>query len=483
MAGARTSGHVEPKPELPMNTSNDEFGAVFSADGSTMYFTTEAGGRQRLMTCRMIDGVWGTPQEVSLLPSSRIRNIGMPALSSDGQYMVFAAMLTESTGYGRTDLYSARRVNGFWGDIRNLGASVNSSGWDSHPSMSSDGTLLFFASDRDGGEGGTDIYMCVRTGSTWSKAVPLRGVNTPADESAPFISPDRRILYFVSERVGGMGGSDLYRSVLDADSVSSVRMMDPPVNTVSNEYGLCMTACGDRVVVSSDRTGGAGRIDLVPMPRGIAADPQMTVLTGLVSRTDTSERTVSWISVHSLDDGRGEVDVRVDDETGRYSAVVAPGHDYAITSWETDAVVQTRRVRIAPAEKGTVRFLGLTQMPCDEESSIAFPVSTAATDGSMSMLTQIELRRMSDILLAHPEFRVVVEVPVVSFEAEDSDSAGVTGRMKAIRSYLNLRGVPLSAVLVRGATRSIEGAEDELMDGIRTDVIMSLTKKSAGGRE
>lgn len=475
------AGVVDPPTRSAVNTPNDEFGAVLSADARTMYFTAEVGGQQRIMMCALRDGVPGVPQELALLPISRVRNMGMPAISSDGQYMVFAAMLTEMSGYGRTDLFSARRVNGVWKDVRNLGATVNSSGWDSQPTLSSDGSLLYFASDRDGGEGGTDIYCCVRTGATWSKAVRVHGVNSPADEMAPFLSPDLRTVYFASDRAGGMGGYDLYAGTRISDSVASVRVLGTPVNSSANEYGLCISACGDKVVVSSDRSGGAGMCDVLIMPRGVMQVPQMTVLTGEVTRTDTSDRRVSWVTVHSLDDARGDVDVRVDDETGRYMAVVAPGHAYALTSWETDAVMQTRLVQVAEAERGTVRFVGLSQMPCAEGSRIVLPSTYNESTGSMSMLTQIELRRMAEILIAHPEYRVIMDIRTSGRETGATDSA-LGMQATAIRSYLNLRGVPLSSVLSRSATRPAEGAEEypveaTTSEGMRSEVILSLTKQ------
>lgn len=158
-ASVLKSGEFSELRPLKLNTKDDEFGVAFSADGRTMYFTTETAGRQRIMICDFNGGECGPASEVNVFPAGRVRNVGMPAISSDGHYMVFAAMLTDMSGYGRTDLYSARKVNGAWKDIRNLGVTVNSSGWDSHPSLSSDGSTLYFASDRDDGLGGTDIPL------------------------------------------------------------------------------------------------------------------------------------------------------------------------------------------------------------------------------------------------------------------------------------------------------------------------------------
>jgi hypothetical protein len=143
--------------------------------------------------------------------------------------------------------------------------------------------------------------------------------------------------------------------------------------------------------------------------------------------------------------------------------------------------MQTRLVQVAEAERGTVRFVGLSQMPCAEGSRIVLPSTYNESTGSMSMLTQIELRRMAEILIAHPEYRVIMDIRTSGRETGATDSA-LGMQATAIRSYLNLRGVPLSSVLSRSATRPAEGAEEypveaTTSEGMRSEVILSLTKQ------
>ena len=466
--------------QLLIDTPRDEFGAVFTADARTMYFTADAGGQQRIMQCAYSNGTTSVPQEVVLFAGARVRNVGMPSVSGDGQYMVFAALLTDLSGYGRTDLYSARRVRGVWTDIRNLGATVNSSGWDSHPSISADGKRLYFSSDREGGAGGTDIYCCLRTGTTWSKAEPVLGLNTGANEMAPFISPDLRELYFTSDREGGLGGFDLYSSIRSADSVRDVALLPLPFNSTGNEHGICVSACGDVVAVSSDRVGSIGESDVFLFsPSGLHTAPMM-VISGEITRTDTSDRVVSWLTVHSLDDAQIETDVRVDDMTGRYTAVVSPGHVYALTSWETDAVVQTRIVRFEESDKGKIRFTGLTQMPCTEGSRIVLPAEFNDESEVMSALTHIELRRMSEIVLAHPEYRLVLQSETFGRSGLGLDSVAVGRKSKALKSYLNLRGLPLGSIIIRHTVQKSPESGAFSVSRVQEELVMLLTKEKPG---
>jgi Tol biopolymer transport system component len=292
-----------------MNTKGDDFSATLSADGTEMYYTLEEAGKQRVMRSAREGSEFGKGKEVVLIPSVKVQHIGAPTLSGDGQYMVFAALLTEHSGYGRTDLYSARKVNGVWTDIRNLGVTVNSDGWDSQPCLSPDGSTLYFSSDRDNGKGGTDVYRCKRAGNAWLNAEPMPGINTNDDEMSPTITADNRRLYFSSKRLTGMGGFDLYVCALNNDSAGGATMLAAPINSVFNDYALAMSAIGGYACLSSDRPGGAGNIDIYSVPASALPEQHVVVVRGSIERSDTNMRTVPWISVYSLDDSRPPIDV------------------------------------------------------------------------------------------------------------------------------------------------------------------------------
>ena len=476
-ASVLKSGEFSELRPLKLNTKDDEFGVAFSADGRTMYFTTETAGRQRIMICDFNGGECGPVSEVNVFPAGRVRNVGMPAISSDGHYMVFAAMLTDMSGYGRTDLYSARKVNGAWKDIRNLGVTVNSSGWDSHPSLSTDGSTLYFASDRDDGLGGTDIYRCTRVGSSWSKAEAVRGLNTIADDMAPCISPDMRTLYFVSNRTGGIGGYDVYAGMIDADSLRSVRLLSGPVNTKANEFGFSVSVSGNVIAVASDRDAVGVQCDIY-IGTSLLRDPAMTLLRGELSGQDSAGRAISWISVHSLDDNRSDIDVRVDDLTRTYTAVLAPGHVYAVTSWETESVLPTRVMRIDNTEQGTVRTVNLNAYPCVDGTRLALPISLTESGGVVNTLAHLELRRLAELMLAHPELRVSV---IVRTPDADGDSASALHSakvdfIKSMRTTLNLRGIPFSSVLDGSGTAEEEREREVYQEGSEPYVVVYFRK-------
>ncbi len=137
-----------------------------------------------------------------------------PSISADGLSLYFAS--NRSGGYGGYDLWVTTRTNlsAPWGPPVNLGSTVNSSSGDYQPSISPDGLSLFFASPRPGGFGPDDIYVTTRTTihDTWGTPVNLGPpVNTSADDWSPSISADGSTMYFASTRPGGHGAGDIWQ--------------------------------------------------------------------------------------------------------------------------------------------------------------------------------------------------------------------------------------------------------------------------------
>jgi outer membrane protein OmpA-like peptidoglycan-associated protein len=116
---------------------------------------------------------------------------------------------------------------------------------------------LFFSSNRPGGKGGADIWMATKaTNGKWGKVVNLGdSINTPGDETSPFIHPDNTTFYFASDGWPGMGGSDIYMSRNKPNNGGWAKALNLgyPINTYANEMGLIVNANGDRAYFSSNR--------------------------------------------------------------------------------------------------------------------------------------------------------------------------------------------------------------------------------------
>jgi Tol biopolymer transport system component len=146
------------------------------------------------------------------------------------------------------------------GALVNLGPMVNSSGWDGQPSISADGRRLFFASDRAGGFGGTDIWYTARSSNNvWDAPVNAGPhVNTDGDELSPHVLPSGRLLF-----TGAVPGRGREIIAYNPNSDTSV-VLDSPFNSESDE--LTPFVVNGVLYLASDRAGGCGGYDLYAFP-------------------------------------------------------------------------------------------------------------------------------------------------------------------------------------------------------------------------
>lgn len=202
---------------------------------------------------------------------SRAQNIGMPvttvfhessvAFSKDGNTLFIYR------DEGKGDIFFSERKGDKWTDPELLPGIINSSYPENSVSITEDEKTLFFASDRPGGLGGLDIYVCTKDAKgEWSKVKNLGpSVNTEYDEEGPFISADGKTLYFSSRGWKGMGGHDIFKSTLlnaERGEWSNPENMGYPVNTPDDDVYFVGTKDGKRGYYSSVREDGLGYSDI-----------------------------------------------------------------------------------------------------------------------------------------------------------------------------------------------------------------------------
>jgi outer membrane protein OmpA-like peptidoglycan-associated protein len=159
------------------------------------------------------------------------------------------------------DIFVAVRENGSWKAARNIGPPVNTKYNDSNLTLSPDGSLLFIYKD----EGNGDIYLCEKNkNGSWGEPTPLPGIiNSSYRESSVTITPDENTLYFVSERPGGYGGSDIYVCTKDSKGEwSRVKNLGPKINTELDEDGPFISYDGKTLYFSSELHKTMGGFDI-----------------------------------------------------------------------------------------------------------------------------------------------------------------------------------------------------------------------------
>ncbi|MBN1388336.1 MAG: PKD domain-containing protein [Bacteroidales bacterium] len=152
----------------------------------------------------------------------------------------------------RSGIFIAERTAGGWSAPRAF--EYNDPLWNvGHPCISGDGRYLFFSSDMPGGYGGSDLYMCRREDDKWSEPENLGDeINSSYSELYPYYGPDG-VLYFASDRDGGYGGLDLYRSTINNESWSQPALLPQPINSIADDFSLFKERYGESGFFASNR--------------------------------------------------------------------------------------------------------------------------------------------------------------------------------------------------------------------------------------
>jgi outer membrane protein OmpA-like peptidoglycan-associated protein/Tol biopolymer transport system component len=248
-------------PEI--NSVNDEYLPVSTADESTLIFTRKIQNNEDFYKSSQLNGQWTAATYLSKLINTAEYNEGAQSLSQDGKYLFFTGC-NRPDGVGRCDIYVSQKKAEDWSKPFNISAPVNSSGWESQPSISADGQTLYFVSNRKGGYGGYDIWKCMVTNKGWSQPENLGpNVNTPYDEQSPFIHPDDSTLYFCSNGWPGMGNKDLFVSRLNkAGKWQKPENMGYPINSNGDENGMSISTTGGYAYFASNTLNGFGGFDI-----------------------------------------------------------------------------------------------------------------------------------------------------------------------------------------------------------------------------
>jgi outer membrane protein OmpA-like peptidoglycan-associated protein/Tol biopolymer transport system component len=326
-----------PKKYEPVNLGDainskyrDYFPSV-TADGEKMIFSRNISDNEDFYIAEKKGNKWGIPVQLSNKINTEKFNEGAQSISADGRYLFFTGC-NRPDGLGRCDIYVSHKEGSSWGEPFNLGAPLNTPYWESQPTISPDGNTLYFVSNRPGGLGGYDIWKSMlKSDGYWSKPENLGAeINTPYDEHTPFIHSDGRTLYFSSDGWPGMGNKDIFLSRLGDNSKWSLpENLGYPINTFNEETGLIVTPDGTEGLFSSNLKGGYGDMDIYQFKMPADKKPMpITYVKGMVKDKQTGKFLEARVQVVNLKTKNTEYDDFTSAENGEFLAVMPIGGNY-----------------------------------------------------------------------------------------------------------------------------------------------------------
>jgi len=425
--------------ELPaaINKFDYQYLPVLTIDGSTLIYTARENwstDEDLVWSFRTEEG-WTEAVSVSSKINSR-HNEGACTISADGRTLVFTSCEGRKS-FGNCDLYMAKREGEDWSEPYNIGDAVNSGSWDSQPALSADGRTLYFVSTRPGGQGGKDIWVSHFNNNKWSEAENLGAmINTPGDESTPFIHFDNRSLFFASNGRVGMGGFDLF--VSQKDSVwGEPENLGYPLNTYHDETSLFVDTRGDKGFFAKERKSN-GRLVSSRLVRFNAKEiitlKPVNYITGKVVHLHTREPLKASLEIVDLSSGDKMYVTESDSVTGQYFLALPPADHYGAfidkegflfediafenTSLQTDTV----DIALQPLEKGAKIVLENIYFDFDSDK--------------LSPNSKEELNRVAALLKKYPNVNIQISGHTDSQGTFDYNMDLSTRRAKRVYLYL-----------------------------------------------
>ena len=361
-----------------INFKNKQYFPVLTADNETLIFTARSDdGDENLYTSQLKEGNWTEPKSISSKINSPY-NEGTCSISADGHTLVFTSCDGKDT-FGSCDLYISKKVGEEWSTPQNLGEKINSPFWDAQPSLSNDGRILYFSSERPKGYGRKDLWMSeLGENEIWTKATNLGNiVNTLNDEISPFIHANGHTLFFASDGLIGMGGLDLFMTEQKSGIYTKPENLGYPINTYEDQVALFITSDGKKGYYSSDIKSSV-KLFQFDIPKELSDKIiRVNVVKGIVRDAQTKKNISAEIELVDLKTNQAGATVALqkiksDSLSGEYTAVLPNGSQYGLFvsknnyffksltfdfSEKTDAGGKTINVLLEPIRKDVKEVL------------------------------------------------------------------------------------------------------------------------------
>ncbi|MBN3034078.1 MAG: PD40 domain-containing protein, partial [Bacteroidales bacterium] len=440
-----------------INSEYNEYFPCMTADGIFLLFTrlipderARTGNQEDFFISRFDGAVWMPAQPVGS-PINTLHNEGAPTLSVDGNQLIFTACKGWNgygpgrEGYGRCDLFLSNRAGTSWSEPRNLGPPVNTSHWESQPSLASDGMTLYYVSNRSGG------YNIWRVGKDpaglWGDPEMLgERINTPGDESSVFIHPDNRTLYFSSDGHPGMGGMDIFLSRKDtAGNWSDPVNLGYPINTRFDENSLMVSADGTKAFFASDREGGGGGLDIYSfnLYKEIRPVP-VTYVKGRVYDKETGLHLQARFRLSDLGSGSLAAESVSNPSTGEFLVCLNTQRRYALNVDKDGYLFYSEHFNLTgenPREDPFLMNIPLQPVRSGERT-ILKNVFFETDSYELLYDSRAELNRLVEFMKTNP--RIKIEI---SGYTDDTGESGYNqllseNRARSVYGYLLEQGVP-----------------------------------------
>ncbi|MBX3252592.1 MAG: PD40 domain-containing protein [Chitinophagaceae bacterium] len=451
-----------------VNTTDLEYYPSVTVDGNTLVFTRRVKGHNEdFFESERTPGGWSKAKGMDGDINSNF-NEGAQNISQDGEWLIFTGC-NFPEGLGSCDLYFSSKTKKGWSTPENLGEPVNTEFWESAPSLSPDKRELYFSSNRPGGFGGKDIYVSRRLpNGGWSEPENLGPqINTAGDESCPFVHADNQTLYFTSNGLLGYGGDDLFLAKRQAnDQWDSVKNLGYPINTIENEGSLIVASDGKTAYYASDRSDTRGGLDIYSFELREDVRPSKTLwVSGKVFDKKTTEGLPSAVELIDIASGKALLKVQTD-ETGNYLITLPLGKDYAFNVNRKGYLFYSRNFPFSQKAPDSTYVINIPLQPVEANASVILNnIFFDVNKYELKPESLAELDKVVQLLNDNPGIRIRISGHTDNTGKAADNLKLSDNRAKSVVAYLVSKGVQAERLQSKGLGSSVPIADNTTEEG------------------
>lgn len=464
-----------------INTNEDEYWPSLNGESNALVFTRlitkDAEGRkiaypqEDFYVSQKDSAGWQNALPLGP-PVNTGENEGAQCISADGRLLFFTGC-GRPDGLGSCDIYMSVRQKGKWSSPVNLGNPVNSNAWESQPSVSADGRLLYFTSNRKGGKGKMDIWRAEELGVSpegfpvYGKVINMESVNTSGNELSPFIHADGKTLYFASDFWPGMGGKDLFFVALDSFKTSLPQNLGYPVNTSANEEGLVVEVSGDRAWYTANNSGFGGR-DIFTFQLPVALKPQqVSWVKGKVINRKTGQLILSEIALNDLVGNKLIQHLYPFENEGEFLFCLPSGHNYGLNISKPGYLFHSENFNLlATNNRHQPLTLTIALDPIETGKTTILKNIFFETDSfSLKPESKGQLKEIVDFMKTNPGLVIEIGGHTDHQGAENYNLVLSCKRANAVVQSLVEMGVPSARLKSKGYGFAIPVADNSIEEG------------------
>jgi outer membrane protein OmpA-like peptidoglycan-associated protein len=433
-----------------LNFKTKQYFPVLTADNSTIFFTSRNDDEdENIYIAELKNNIWQKPISISTEINTQF-NEGTCTISADGKIMVFTSCEGRES-FGSCDMFITKKIGDKWSKPENLGPNVNSNYWDSQPSLSSDGSKLFFSSERPGGFGRKDIWMSeLDDKNRWKSAKNLGSkINTNLEEVSPFIHANGYSLFFSSNGKEGMGKFDIYLSTVKNQEANEAINLGYPINTADDELSLFITADGKKAYYSLDNNQQI-KLFQFTIPDELSNKIDKTYfLKGFVLDQKTQKPLYSTIELVNTKTGEKISKFLSDPITGDYMAIL-PGDGQFVLYVETPEYL-FKSLNFDFSKEHENQKLDIFLVKIEKETKEV--LQNIFFDSGSAVLrkeSNLELSKLKDLLTKNPKLKIEVSGHTDDIGNDATNLELSKKRAQSVVEYLKSVGIVTDRLVSKG---------------------------------